>query len=1359
MVGDLVSGETAYYRFSADAGETLRVSLSTDTPASVNDIFLRYGEVPTIGLFDATSNTPAIPDPEAVIDASRPGTYYVMVRGSSVPSTEHYTLLAETVPFSISAITPDHGSNRGSVTLTIDGAKFNANEHLEVVAEDGTAQEATEVRWVDSTQLWATFDLQGLPTGNYDVRIHDDTRTASLDDAFDVTNGLGGHLAVNLVLPGSLRPGQSGIARIDYANDGGTDVPAPIIDLNAVGALLKSSGLSVTGTGEVTFLAANSDGPSGILQPGAHGSATFAFTPTIGSGAVQFSLGTLQPSETVIDWGALEDALRPAVVDATDWDRVWSQFEARVGTTASSLLAALSQDATELSQVGQPTTDINTLLQYELLQASGALPKTYLTGATDLGVSSPGLDLALTRLYNGTLLARNDAGAFGDGWTFSYDISAVTDANGNVFIQSPGGLHFFTRQSDGHFTAQAGDTTTLSVSGGAYVLTGINGAEVQFHIDGKLDRITDTNGNAITAHWNASGQLQSLTQSAGQSLTFTHNAAGRIVSATDSDGRTVTYTYDAAGTHLLSASGTGGVTTYDYNTTLGSVQENALTGMTYPDGTHHYFEYDAAGRLAAEFDDGGSGRIEYSYDGAGHVAVTDALGNETNLFYDANGKVAQVQDALGRATQLQHDAVGDLTQAVTPGNGIHAYSYDPLGNLLGYADPLGGEIAGTYAPGTQLLSDFSDQLGNAMQYTYDAFGNLKGISYEDGSGTHYEYTAEGFLDNVTNARGQSMHYTYDAAGRLIEKDFSDGTAERYVYDAHGNLISAEARDNGISAYTYDGADRLTSVTDPGHRTEWYTYDSGGRRVEHTNPDGSATAYSYDAAGRLSELHDGSDNLLVVYSYDAAGRLIHVEMGNGASTAYTYLAAGEIVQILDLAADSSVTSRFDYSYDANSRVIGVSSLDGDWTYTYDASGQLTQALFDSINAAILDQDLLYIYDAAGNRIRTVENGVVTDYTTNNLNQYVSVDGATYTYDADSNLAGKTTGADHWTYSYDEENHLVGISGPDGNWTYEYDALGNRVATVHDGVRSEYVIDPFADSIVQQYDGAGNAVASYIYGYGLEASTGIAGSNAYYNTDLTGNVTGLSGADGNLIGSYSYLPFGEIASTSGSLDNPFQFSGGFGVTTDGTGLDFMRARFFDSSLGRFVSRDPIGITGGTNLYAYVDNDPATLTDPTGQNPLVLAIGFAGVVGGVAGVISQVIVDGGKLDFNKDVSAFTGGFVGGGVYAAVAIATKSFKAGSTAGGAAGAAVKDITSDLLNDKPIDWTKVEQDALGGAVLGAVVSLPIPGVTSGQNSWQAIARSSISRLASENIGDVSLTTFLKSIGAGLVWTCPGFVER
>ena len=192
-----------------------------------------------------------------------------------------------------------------------------------------------------------------------------------------------------------------------------------------------------------------------------------------------YTIGSITPSnappfgtyeEFTLNWDSVKEAYRPPTVDATDWNNVWNDFVALVGTTVSSYGLALSQEAEELSKVGDPTSDPTTLTEAMLLQASGAMAGTYLSVATDIAPTSSELSLSLDRYYNGTLLERDATMAFGDGWTFTYDVSVVTDSSGNVYVQAPGVLHVFTLQSNGSYQAGAGDNATLTASDGLYTM-------------------------------------------------------------------------------------------------------------------------------------------------------------------------------------------------------------------------------------------------------------------------------------------------------------------------------------------------------------------------------------------------------------------------------------------------------------------------------------------------------------------------------------------------------------------------------------------------------------------------------------------------------------------------------------------------------------------------------------------------------------------------------------------------------------------------------------------------------------------------------------------------------------------------
>ena len=274
---------------------------------------------------------------------------------------------------------------------------------------------------------------------------------------------------------------------------------------------------------------------------------------------------------------------------------------------------------------------------------------------------------------------------------------------------------------------------------------------------------------------------------------------------------------------------------------------------------------------------------------------------------------------------------------------------------------------------------------------------------------------------------------------------------------------------------------------------------------------------------------------------------------------------------------------------------MATLDGAWTYTYDAAGQLIRAIFTSTNPALPNQDLAYNYDPAGNRTSTVINGVTTAYTANAMNEYTSIGTALRQYDSDGNLLNDGTS----TYTYNQLDELTGVTNAQGTTHYTYNALGQLVASTVNGQTTQNLIDPAGlGNVVSQYDGGGTLLAHFNYGLALVSQTTAAGASYFYDFDTMGSTVGLSDATGAYVNSYRYLPFGQSLTSSGAVANPFQYIGALGVQSEASGLLFMRARFYDPSVGSFVSSDPLQLLGGdTNFYCYAINRPVQFADPSG------------------------------------------------------------------------------------------------------------------------------------------------------------------
>jgi RHS repeat-associated protein len=194
-------------------------------------------------------------------------------------------------------------------------------------------------------------------------------------------------------------------------------------------------------------------------------------------------------------------------------------------------------------------------------------------------------------------------------------------------------------------------------------------------------------------------------------------------------------------------------------------------------------------------------------------------------------------------------------------------------------------------------------------------------------------------------------------------------------------------------------------------------------------------------------------------------------------------------------------------------------------------------------------------------------------------------------------GNVVARDQDAFSYDQANRLVSATVGGTTTTYSYDGDGKRATkAVGTGSPITYTYDINQSLPMLLSDGTRN----YVYGLGLAFSVDTSGNLAVYHTDGLGSVRALTDPNGNLVQTYQADEFGVPALVQGTSAQPFGYAG---QQTDAeSGFQYLRARMYDPSTGRFLQRDPVPGSPDQpqtiNPYAYAGNNPTTFADPSGE-----------------------------------------------------------------------------------------------------------------------------------------------------------------
>ena len=279
VIGDevdltMAADQFIYYKMEVGPeldGQTLSCRLTTTAQQVANGIYLSHGTVPTQAQFDFGQYLPFAQGIELLIPKLEQGGYYLLAKGATQSGTpQQINIATSIINFEILSIDADHGSNTGSITTKVTGAKFDSIMDFRLV-QGSDYLPAEKVFFSNSTQTFTTFDLVDMPAGTYDMVAELPGGIITIKgDAFTIEEGLHAELAINIVAPASVRSGNTFAVNIEYGNIGTTD-------LNVSGFVVVSRnghpiGFSteelLEGQTELTFSTSEGNGNPDVLRPG-----------------------------------------------------------------------------------------------------------------------------------------------------------------------------------------------------------------------------------------------------------------------------------------------------------------------------------------------------------------------------------------------------------------------------------------------------------------------------------------------------------------------------------------------------------------------------------------------------------------------------------------------------------------------------------------------------------------------------------------------------------------------------------------------------------------------------------------------------------------------------------------------------------------------------------------------------------------------------------------------------------------------------------------------------------------------------------------------------------------------------------
>ena len=866
----------------------------------------------------------------------------------------------------------------------------------------------------------------------------------------------------------------------------------------------------------------------------------------------------------------------------------------------------------------------------------------------------------------------DQAGVYLD--TYSYDTNGRISKNNDISIEYNSANKITSRVYDSgayinysyngnvvtaNTSAEETITTKYDSFGNVYY-SDDNGRIASYLFDSKNRLVKESyeNGSTVDYSYNSNGLLLSEISSSGTKSYYTYDAAGnciRIQNISDNKSKYTYYCYDSFNRVTLFAS-----LKEDYSGAIPSVYDETLncfviTEYGYTNGLvtsvidhknneSESYLYDLYGNVSEATntktvnDETNITVNLYTYDVLGDLLYSSSDDNSSSYIYDDAGSIL-LEKIDDDCTRIIYDSLGRIIQRITPED--YNSSKDGLPDNNTYADPDAGHRY-VYNDKNQLVSEIN-RFDVTTEYTYN---NVGAKVREEFDLYEFNYLPHGELSDVQVAGEEKVSYHYDESYNLLSSDYANEDKIRYEYNENGR-VSALYHNNDETpyvTYTYNADSELAEKvnTDIGLK---YVYGENNQvsiyklsdnslvqsyAQEETKEQTSVTEthfgnnYSATSENKTISFFNGNNKVEYRYVSDKDGKMESAVIKNndadaleisydyldkiGSNKQYTYKSGGS-TYATDLSVfydnDGRISYqlygdvRSDYAYDENSQLLRADNhfIGDSYTavYTYDERGNITsKKTYDYTNGSLENAEpreiTSFTYAKTGwkDQLAAVNDTALTYDEIGNVLTYGNRE---FTWNSGRNLESITDGENVYSYTYDE-NGIRASKTVNGKTTY-FNTLDGAILSQSDGTNTMYF----------QYD-ANNVPLGFIYN----------DTQYFYMTNLSGDVLGITEADGNFFASYQYDEWGKLISIDTADEdgatayreiaeaNPLRYRGYYYDSE--TGYYYLQSRYYDPEICRFINADAVeialltkNINVGTNLISYCNNNPVNNCDING------------------------------------------------------------------------------------------------------------------------------------------------------------------